>query len=639
MPFPGLDPLSPAFPWLPRRTESRLTTGRLVKSTIWAHFASTEMCRSITGHFVPARTMKFQILCAFVPLLACFITPKAWAQEPSVEFSVSPAVSEASTNHYPFRARFDASKSISQTWSVTNYYGITDFVWSFGDGSTVITKQPTLEHVFLWEGEFNVSLTVSNSARKTATGSSMIRLTAPDPSFNRKIYHIKPSGHDSKGSGTLAKPWATISKALGAVSGGDYVAVHPGVYNEYSDIRRDVASTRDRVHLIGYSATTGGFKIRAPNYTIDGFDLNFANLSAQGAIFIFEQAHNTWVLNNTIRDGPIGRSAIYVAGDSIPDQEPSSGCLNGLIHNNRMQWIRWICVEIVNGMNWKITANQVFHTTQEGDFIRPQGEGHLIADNFCFDLQNGGTGGHADFVQLTGQNGFQARHITIERNTCVGIPGDPNQAQICQTATFGLPYTNIVFRNNQFIYVRGQANAHGDGFKFHNNLFFRCGPDVGHVIALGGPNGSCIGTEIKNNIFFECGKASSGTSGWYENGLSPWATNVTVAADHNFVTGLRGASKLTAPPVNPFRWGIPGQEVHGINGGDPKFEDPENLGFRIVSGSPLLGKGTPLADSSESLDGQPRKASWSIGPQEISTATAGLPPNKPTGVRVVEVSK
>lgn len=52
-----------------------------------------------------------------------------------------------------------------------------------------------------------------------------------------------------------------------------------------------------------------------------------------------------------------------------------------------MQWIRWICVEIVNGKNWKITANQVFHTTHEGDFIRPQGEGHLIADNFCYDLR------------------------------------------------------------------------------------------------------------------------------------------------------------------------------------------------------------------------------------------------------------
>lgn len=71
--------------------------------------------------------------------------------------------------------------------------------------------------------------------------------------------------------------------------------------------------------FVGYSATTGGFKVRASNYTIDGFDLNFANLGAQGAIFIYEQAHNTWVLNNPIRDGPIGRSAIYVAGDSIPE--------------------------------------------------------------------------------------------------------------------------------------------------------------------------------------------------------------------------------------------------------------------------------------------------------------------------------
>ena len=112
---------------------------------------------------------------------------------------------------------------------------------------------------------------------------------------------------------------------------------------------------------------------------------------------------------------------------------------------------------------------------------------------------------------------------------------------------------------------------------------------------------------------------------------------MTLEADFNFVCGINGSPKRVAPPDDGYHWAITGQEVRGVNGGDPLFQDPEHLGFQLLENSPLLGRGTRLAEFTETLYGQPRPAAWSIGPLEAATFSAVdlVSPTKPLHVRQV----
>lgn len=47
----------------------------------------------------------------------------------------------------------------------------------------------------------------------------------------RKFY-VDPSGSDTTGAGSSAKPWKTIGKAVDAVVAGDLVLINPGTYAE-----------------------------------------------------------------------------------------------------------------------------------------------------------------------------------------------------------------------------------------------------------------------------------------------------------------------------------------------------------------------------------------------------------------------
>jgi len=53
---------------------------------------------------------------------------------------------------------FDASASVSPTGTIANYF------WDFGDGNTLSTTNPTVMHTYMASGNFDVSLTVTNTA-------------------------------------------------------------------------------------------------------------------------------------------------------------------------------------------------------------------------------------------------------------------------------------------------------------------------------------------------------------------------------------------------------------------------------------------------------------------------------------------
>ncbi len=122
---------------------------------------------------------------------------------------------------------FDASTSTVQFGSITSYQ------WNFGDGSPgVTTSEPTTTHVFDAPGTYTVTLTVTDSAGKSATASkSVVISTGPAAAVTLSASALSfgqvPLGSSSAPSTITVTNTGGAPLALGAVTlagldGGDF---------------------------------------------------------------------------------------------------------------------------------------------------------------------------------------------------------------------------------------------------------------------------------------------------------------------------------------------------------------------------------------------------------------------------------
>ena len=45
------------------------------------------------------------------------------------------------------------------------------------------------------------------------------------------IYYLSPTGNDTTGDGTLAKPWKGVQKGLNSITAGDTLRLLDGIYD------------------------------------------------------------------------------------------------------------------------------------------------------------------------------------------------------------------------------------------------------------------------------------------------------------------------------------------------------------------------------------------------------------------------
>ena len=428
-------------------------------------------------------------------------------------------------------------------------------------------------------------------------------------------YYVATNGNNANAGTSPAAPFLTIRRGAQAVNPGDTVFVSAGRYDEVVDITR-AGTAAARIRYVGSNAITSGLNIRLPYNTFEGFTLDGRTLgNFGGAVYIYEAADFTWIFNCRIQNLTNKFGVQFAFPSSIV---PTNGQLSCIVSNCVLDNVRYVNF-MIYGNGHIFTKNTIMNSAGEGDAFRPWGANHIMSDNLITNL-TGTDGGHADVVQTFG---LICQNMTFERNLVIGT-----SAQICQfemNPSGGYNYTNgfmtnFVFRNNVFANLDYAANVDMDGTKWYNNVFYRVNTlNGGHVFALGGEKGSAFGTEIKNNAFIECG--SGGPSvGWYQlPGSIAGITNFTVSADYNFVCGTNFSAKQAAPPDSGSRWGSQGQEVHGINGGNPRFVNLAALDFRLASNSPLVDAGTTIAGFNDDIVGsiRPSGPAWDIGAYEL----------------------
>lgn len=537
----------------------------------------------------------------------------------------------------PQLVTFTATNSISGTWSTNDWVGIRDFVWDFGDGSLPHwTRWPDISHTFLRTGAVTMTLTVTNSAGSTATTTRKYLVLDKDPAiFTNSLRYVSTSGNDTN-AGTQGSPWRTVTNATKRVSVGDYVAVLPGNYTNWIDTSNGGidGTYSNRVTFVGYGARIPGMYQKESWWTWEGFEVVPVGIPALAGIDVVPVNHGITLRNLLIRDGDADLAAIRFT---------SSGGVGGTNHQIlncnilRMDGGPYGVVKVTGNTNVWIDSMIQDNCYGQADTVQVEADTFLFSRGWVNNL--GWTNNnHTDGVSVGANTPITAmRNIVFERSWWNAPSGE-----IIQVANMGsgtnnsIAHSNVVFRNCVFIgFANGMNPLRLDGPKLHNNLFVRCAWTNEYVIVSGSSSGSSFHSDYRNNIFFKCGRDDglSTGKGWYQNGLHAsqigWFS--FDYADYNFVTGAGYASKDTGGADSAFKWAITGQEVHGINGGNPLFSDESGQDFRLQSGSPLLGSGANLsAFFSNDYFGKPRTV-WSIGP--FGSASGGSGGSTPTGVR------
>lgn len=420
--------------------------------------------------------------------------------------------------------------------------------------------------------------------------------------------------------------YSTVQAAMNAAQPGDVVLLSAGRYEEA------VASVRggtpeQRIVLDGQGqASIRQFTFRHPYITVQ--NITFAGVTqAYSRLVYFAHGGHFGTLSNCVLDAGM-TLRVYGIEWQAPRTKPfgeGEAASHCLVISNEVRNVLGITMVSVMGDSNRVVGNFI-HDGGAVDFFRLFGRNNYLAYNVCSNnFLYPGVGNHPDFIQTFGNNGDGSMGHVIEGNWVIGVWG----GQLTQLEGNLVPeIRDWTFRNNIFVDIALQASCTIPEVKYYNNLFFRCNKtNGGHALSFGsryyantyaGRSGTnyAHGCQVINNVFLDCGDARVAV-GWY--GFSLELTNVV--ADYNYVAkaGFVPVEQdpLKRPIGNPGGWATWGKwwEPNGINGGDPHFVDWQRLDFRLLEGSPLIGRGSNLSHVFHAdILGNVRGASWDIGP-------------------------
>jgi hypothetical protein len=414
-------------------------------------------------------------------------------------------------------------------------------------------------------------------------------------------------------SGTASLPWKTIQKAANTMVAGDTATVVAGNYSERVTTARNGASGTPITFRASGNVVMKGFELKHDFIIVDGFEVTATGAASTYQIMIW--GSYCQVLNNNLHDSDIG--SYGEIGTIWYSATPHDCIIRGnhvwgsIAYGNDYPAIQLSSV----GYNNLAEGNEI-GPIKDCDAFRAFGHDQTIRSNYVHDISlSTGSTAHTDIIQTFGVNGEIAYNIVFENNLIkdcdaqMFMTEQDNQADI----------RDWDVRNNVYINVALQGNIIIPNFRFYNNVLYNVDYVNGltlflqHIVDVG----DASGTKIKNNIFIGPGGMTDPNAYvYYVNAPAGALTNFET--DYNYVTG---------DPAQGYPSRSRFSEVHGINGGDPKFVNMAGWDFHLQSNSPAIDKGTTLSGFNTDRDGitRPQGLAWDMGAFEYHVSSPQPP--------------
>jgi len=427
-------------------------------------------------------------------------------------------------------------------------------------------------------------------------------------------YYVRTDGHNANcnglyNAGSMSAPncaYSSIQKGHDAASAGDTIRVQQGTYSgQWLRILKSGSSGSPITYIadgeVILTGTYSGFRIDGQKYiVINGFKITGTGYDYDGYIYLKGAAEYNQILNNVMYNGDNHSPGIACEG------------VNNNIKGNAIKNMSY--TGLVLGGSHNIFENNTLSNIIGSDAMNVFGHDNIIRGNYIEHIEEQESNGqHSDIIQTWGPG--ESYNILFEGNYVYH-----SRAQIGMfSQDGGINVRDWTFRNNVYIDIEAQANIYAPNFKWYNNTFYCSRIMAGEVLEFrNGAAGSGNNGDVRNNIFVGCGSLPNST-GWYKY----FAGTTGGIADYNYVA--KG-------PWDSVPYGAKSgfTEVHGINGGDPKFVALDAGNVRLRADSPAIDKGTEITSFGKDFTGTPRPqgAAWDIGAYEYRSATAlGTPQN------------
>ncbi|MBU6409966.1 MAG: DUF1565 domain-containing protein [Verrucomicrobia bacterium] len=394
-------------------------------------------------------------------------------------------------------------------------------------------------------------------------------------------FYVSPSGSDSAPGSRLA-PWRTIQKAWDTALPGSTIILLPGVYTNAATTRRDGTSSAS-ITLQGEPGAVVG-----KNLTLQNSHQRVAGLAFQRSKLIFLSTNANWdvVESNVFYNG---KGCIGLNNDLPRPYSPVFGPAYDDIRFNVFSNAYGVHV-VLNGGHHDVVESNLFTSTTGWDAMRVWGFNQVIRGNIFTNFTSNLTNSqHTDIIQTFGKNGNEASNILFGQNWVLNCKG----TQLGNLEQDGV--ANIcdwTFQNNVIANSHAQINIYIPRCNFYNNTFWRCNANL--ILQYKSkpwrksPKTVETGTgNVLNNLFIDCGNPPANPKyGRYSGGRRIWA-------DYNMLAGPGGSAKNI-------------HESHGINGGNPRFVNPQALDFRLLPNSPARGRGIPIPGVTNDITGASR---------------------------------